>query len=73
MKLGFIEIKIVRTSSKNEDNKGTLIVTGQCDNKKLEELEEHCKDNNIKAIATNLPVLGVFNLDGASSIDGTKK
>ena len=39
----------------------------------LEELEKHCKENKIKAIATNLPVLGVFNLDSAIALDGTKK
>lgn len=74
MKIGWLEIKIVRNAAPAEP-KATLIVTGQCQDSKLKELENHCRENNIKIIATSLPVLGVFSLDGADvkPIDGTKK
>lgn len=72
MKIGFLEIKIVKSESLQND-KGTLVVTGNCSDEKLKAFETHCKENELKVIATNLPVLGVFNLDSPIPLDGTKK
>lgn len=72
MKIGFLEIKIVKTELPQND-KGSLVVTGNCSDEKLQAFEKHCEEKKIKVIATNLPVLGVFNLDSAIPLDGTKK
>lgn len=72
MKIGFLEITIAKSESPQND-KGTLVVTGNCSEDKLKKLENHCAEKKIKIIATNLPVLGVFNLDSAIPLDGTKK
>lgn len=51
---------------------GTLVVSGMSNKEKLEEFEKHCQEKGFKVIATDLPVLGVFNLSDAQPKNGVK-
>lgn len=69
MKFLFWNIKrVVKTEP--EDKPNTLVVTGICNPKDLEDFEAHCEKKGVKIVATKLPVLGVFNLADSTAQNG---
>lgn len=69
MKFLFWEIKRL-AKSEPKDKPNTLVVTGNCNSKDLEDFEAHCEKKGVKIVATKLPVFGVFNLADSSSQSG---
>lgn len=64
-------MKSIFKKSEPITSKAILVVTGQCSDTELAKFEEHCRLKGQTVIATRLPVLGVFNMNDASPIDGT--
>ena len=55
--------RITQKKPKNEENKNvTLVVTGVSSENSKKELEKQLNDKGVKAVVTDSPVLGVFDL-----------
>ena len=52
----------LKSSKITDEKKVKLIVTGTCKEDCLRKIEKDCREQGVKVVATNTPVLGVFEL-----------